>query len=213
MFGGEPSSSALPTMATDSRKSVKFVEASGTEVRTELICSTSDFLLRSGTQWGSIAQAFNCDDMGDDSKRMEELLELCSWDYAESVSSIGSTDDDGRRGSTSDLSSHSLSYFERSTEEFVRKQVYEPRLSSLRLNSLLKLDSRPKLVARRKSLKRYETIFASEDKGKLEDAFKGIITEDNADHDVSIVQEIVETTTEENVENVEPANFWDDVDF
>lgn len=221
----------------EKRKGVRFDEADmydSSPEKTGPNPATAEFLSQQGVQWNALAHAFDCDDNSDENGLMDELLHLCSWwGGNDGADEMDSDDDDDDwladlnahiigAASRSNLSSSSGSRSgggpaHSSAVQSGRANLHIGSVSSLRLDSLLRFDSKPTLLARRKST-RVKGNSISSSSGvtscsssqacsqldadeQLENAFQGIVTEDNE-------------VSQHSVRSVANADdFWGDVEF
>uniref|UniRef100_A0A1I7XNK8 Ovule protein n=1 Tax=Heterorhabditis bacteriophora TaxID=37862 RepID=A0A1I7XNK8_HETBA len=187
-----------PKRENNKRKGVRFEESTTYEhVIVEKISTTSTaaFLHEQGIEWGSLAEAFNCQDEEerDENAVMTELLDLCSWwaDHEHIFKGdvhSGENDEDDEdwlsplnnclTGISANVSSSLQNWTNSSTDSV-------PFASELTHNSHEPaLNSKPN------------------DKEELENAFQGIMTDDN-----EVNQDEIDDPPASDID------FWADVEF
>ncbi|CCD72035.1 DUF4706 domain-containing protein [Caenorhabditis elegans] len=180
------------------RKSVRF--------ETQTVESTSEFVGKTNQEWTFVADCFNLD-KETRSEREQELLSLCNF--------FDSNEKELELSDASDESDDSVP-FELFAEQGMRiawtQIVTSPSLSNLRLASILRFDTKKKIVSPFIEDEKSPQEFFLDDNEAVENAFKGVLPCTNSQK-VSRSRRASKSEEENDFVTAKGSDFWSDVEF
>ncbi|NP_001360567.1 DUF4706 domain-containing protein [Caenorhabditis elegans] len=173
---------------------------------TQTVESTSEFVGKTNQEWTFVADCFNLD-KETRSEREQELLSLCNF--------FDSNEKELELSDASDESDDSVP-FELFAEQGMRiawtQIVTSPSLSNLRLASILRFDTKKKIVSPFIEDEKSPQEFFLDDNEAVENAFKGVLPCTNSQK-VSRSRRASKSEEENDFVTAKGSDFWSDVEF